>query len=161
MKVLITGASGMVGRNLAFSMAASHHTLLTPSSSELDLLNYENTFDFIVKNNPDLIIHAAGRVGGIQANIAEPVRFLTDNLDMGRNIVLATRNAGVKKLINLASSCMYPRNASNPLKEDMVLSGDLEPTNEGYALAKITTARLCQYVMSENPELHYKNTYSM
>ena len=156
MRVLITGASGMVGQNLAVSPCASEHILLMPSSAELDLTDYNQTVLYLEKNKPDLVIHAAGRVGGIQANIAEPVRFLVENLDMGRNVVMAARKAGVQKLINLASSCMYPKKGANPLKEEMVLSGELEPTNEGYALAKITTARLCQYVSVEDPMMHYK-----
>src|SRR5690606_3724887 len=107
-------------------------------------------------HKPELIIHAAGHVGGIQANIANPVRFLVDNLDIGRNTILAAKNNKVPNLINLASSCIYPRNAKNPLSEDLILTGELEPTNEGYALAKIMVARLCEYIVSENPELKYK-----
>ena len=105
---------------------------------------------------PDVVVHAAGRVGGIQANIREPVAFLTENLDMGRNIVMAARASGVKRLLNLGSSCMYPRNAPNPLFEDSVLTGELEPTNEGYALAKILVARLCDYVVREDASFQYK-----
>jgi len=108
------------------------------------------------RSQPVMVIHAAGRVGGIQANIREPARFLSENLDMGRNVVLAARYAGVKRLINLGSSCMYPRDAPNPLHEDMILQGALEPTNEGYALAKIATAKLCEYISRESPELVYK-----
>ena len=156
MRVLITGASGMVGRNLTESPFASKHTLLIPSSVELNLRDYSHTISYMIDNKPDLIIHAAGRVGGIQANIAEPVSFLVENLDIGRNVVLAACEAGVQKLINLASSCIYPCNGVNPLKEEMVLSGKLEPTNEGYALAKIMTARLCQYLSTENSDLQFK-----
>jgi GDP-L-fucose synthase len=95
-------------------------------------------------------------VGGIQANMREPVAFLTENLDMGRNVVLAARSAGVKRLLNLGSSCMYPRNAPNPLAEQTVLTGELEPTNEGYALAKIMVARLCDYIGREDASLQYR-----
>ncbi len=95
---------------------------------------------------PEIVIHAAGRVGGIQANIADPVGFLIDNLLIGCNVVSAARQAGIAGLLNLGSSCMYPRNAVNPLAEESVLSGPLEPTNEGYALAKIVVARLCEYI---------------
>ena len=146
----------MVGRNLAISPYANKHDLHMPSSAELDLRDYNQTVSYFEAKEPDLVIHAAGRVGGIQANIAEPVRFLVENLDMGRNVVLAARKAGVQKLINLGSSCMYPRDGVNPLKEDMILSGELEPTNEGYALAKITTARICQYISAEDSSMHYK-----
>jgi GDP-L-fucose synthase len=146
----------MVGRNLAESPAAAAWNLVAPTSKELDLRNSEAAATFVRKLQPDLVIHAAGRVGGIQANIANPVDFLVENLDLGRNIVMAARAASVPRLLNLGSSCMYPRNAANPLHEDSVLQGELEPSNEGYALAKIAVARLCQYVSRENPKLAYK-----
>jgi GDP-L-fucose synthase len=95
-------------------------------------------------------------VGGIQANISHPVDFLVENLDMGRNIVLAAREAGVPRLVNLGSSCMYPRDRLEALTEDLILKGELEPTNEGYALAKVMTMRLCEYVTKENSALQYK-----
>jgi len=156
MKILLTGSNGMVGRNILEHQDIRSFEILTPSSRELDLLNYAAVEHYLKRNAPDLVIHAAGKVGGIQANIKEPVRFLLDNLDMGRNIVWASRICGVRKLINLGSSCMYPRNAPNPLKEEMILQGELEPTNEGYAIAKITTAKLCEYISREEPEYQYK-----
>lgn len=154
--VLLTGGSGMVGRNVAEFPAAAGWNLVAPSSRELDLRDAQATADFVHRVRPDVVIHAAGRVGGIQANIAAPVDFLVTNLDLGRNIVMAARAAGVRRLINLGSSCMYPREAENPLRESSVLRGELEPTNEGYALAKIAIARLCQYVSREAPEFAYK-----
>lgn len=154
--VLLTGGSGMVGRNVAEFPAAAGWKLVAPSSGELDLRDAHATADYVRKLAPDVVIHAAGRVGGIQANIAAPVDFLVTNLDLGRNIVMAARAAGVPRLLNLGSSCMYPREAANPLVESSVLHGELEPTNEGYALAKIAVARLCQYVTREQPALSYK-----
>ncbi|BDU71076.1 GDP-L-fucose synthase [Mesoterricola silvestris] len=88
--------------------------------------------------------------------MADPVGFLLENLDMGRNLVWGARNAGIPRLLNLGSSCMYPRNISEPLREEMVLKGELEPTNEGYALAKVTTARLCEYITRAEPKFQYK-----
>ena len=111
---------------------------LCPSRTNLNLENFQEVEDFIGANKPDLIIHAAGHVGGIQTNINNPINFLVSNFDIGRNVVMAAKKFGVRKLINLGSSCMYPRNAPNPLKEEMILQGELEPTNEGYALAKIS-----------------------
>ena len=134
----------------------SQHELITPRSRELDLTDGTATEAYIADVRPDIIIHAAGRVGGIQANMAHPVEFLVENLDMGRNIVMAARTAGTARLINIGSSCMYPRAAPNPLEESAVLTGELEPTNEGYALAKVMTARLCDYVRQSSPELAYK-----
>lgn len=146
----------MVGRNLLEHSGIDDFEVLAPPSGELNLLNFKAVQDYLEQSKPNLIIHAAGIVGGIQANLREPVRFFLDNLDMGRNIVWAARSAGVKSLINLGSSCMYPRNHSEPLSEDMILKGELEPTNEGYALAKITTARLCEYITREDASYHYK-----
>lgn len=146
----------MVGRNVREHPYAEGHELLVPNSVELDLCNPETVRSWMKRWQPDFVIHAAGKVGGIQANIKKPVDFLLNNLDMGCNVVRAAHEAGVKKLINLGSSCMYPRDAQNPLTEDMVLKGELEPTNEGYALAKVTVARLCEYIGREFSDFHYK-----
>lgn len=156
MRILITGASGMVGSNLVEHPSSSQHQLLTPSSKVLNLLSAGAVLSYMQTHQPDLVIHCAGTVGGIQANIAEPVKFFLDNMCMSLNVIRCAKETGVKQLLNLGSSCMYPRTAINPLKEDMVLSGELEPTNEGYAIAKIAAARLCEYITQEQPELSYK-----
>jgi len=156
MRILLTGGGGMVGRNLLDHPAVGEFDVLAPRSSELDLCDFNAVQAYLLKAKPDMVIHAAGKVGGIQANMREPVGFLMDNLDMGRNIVWAAHQAGIKHLINLGSSCMYPRNHSEPLREEMVLKGELEPTNEGYALAKVVTARLCEYIMREDASFQYK-----
>ena len=155
-KILLTGGAGMVGRNLLEHPAIQEFDVLAPRSSELNLLDFNAVQAYMQSHQPGLVIHAAGKVGGIQANMGEPVAFLMENLDMGRNVVIASMQAGIKRLINLGSSCMYPRNHENPLHEDMVLKGELEPTNEGYALAKVVTARLCDYIMRENSSYQYK-----
>ncbi|KGF67629.1 nodulation protein NolK [Hoeflea sp. BAL378] len=156
MKILLTGGNGMVGRNIRDQADSGRHDLVAPPSRELDLTDAAATDAYVARLEPDMIIHAAGRVGGIQANMAHPVEFLVENLDMGRNIVMAARKAGVPRLLNIGSSCMYPRAAPNPLEESAVLTGELEPTNEGYALSKVMTARLCDYVRRSQPELAYK-----
>ncbi len=156
MKILLTGGRGMVGRNFLEHPSANDHEILAPTSTELNLCNFESVTHYFKANPIDIVVHAAGRVGGIQANMREPVSFLVENMDIGRNIVLAAHQAGVKNLLNLSSSCMYPRNAPNPLQEDMVLNGELEPTNEGYALAKIMVAKLCEYIMREDASFRYK-----
>lgn len=156
MKILLTGAGGMVGKNILEAPEAQSHEFLTPTSKELDLLNKTHVDSYLKANRPEFVIHAAGIVGGIQANIAEPVRFLVDNMQIGLNIILSSRNVGIKGFMNLSSSCMYPRNAPNPLSEDLILKGELEPTNEGYALAKVTSTRLCEYVHREDVRFLYK-----
>ncbi|MFH0703319.1 MAG: GDP-L-fucose synthase [bacterium] len=154
MRILITGVSGMVGRNFLEHPSVKQFDILTPSSSELNLLDYNCTENYLDCHNPDMVIHLAGKVGGIHANITQPVQFLSENSIMGINIILASKKAGIKKFINLGSSCMYPKDAVNPLKEEMILKGELEPTNEGYALAKIVTAKMCGYI--NNQDYFYK-----
>lgn len=146
----------MVGKNVLEQRFSPEYEFFAPDIPELDLFDFSAVKVYISKIKPDLIVHAAGRVGGIQANMAHPVAFLLENLDMGRNLVWAARACGVKKLINLGSSCMYPRNAPNPLKEEMLMQGELEPTNEGYALAKTVVSRLCSYISKEDPGFRYK-----
>lgn len=156
MKILLTGANGMVGKNILESPLSSQFDFIFPSSSELNLLDKDEVTRFLSKHSPDMVIHAAGIVGGIQANIANPVRFLVDNMQMGLNILTEARDAGVQRFMNMSSSCMYPRNAPNPLSENLILKGELEPTNEGYALAKIASTRLCEYINREDEEFLYK-----
>jgi GDP-L-fucose synthase len=156
MKILVTGGNGMVGKNILEHQKAANYEILAPSSTELNLRNFDSVDNYIKQNKPDIIIHAAGLVGGIQANMARPVDFLVYNLDMGRNIIMAAKENGVKYFLNMASSCMYPREAQNPLQEELILKGELEPTNEGYAIAKVVVTRLCEYIVKENPALQYK-----
>jgi nucleoside-diphosphate-sugar epimerase len=156
MKILLTGANGMVGKNILDVSLKHQHQFLSPSSQVLNLLDGESVKHYLRKHNPDMIIHAAGIVGGIQANMAQPVKFLVQNMQMGLNILMAANDCNIAKFLNLSSSCMYPKDALNPLGEDLILKGELEPTNEGYALAKVTSTRLCEYITKENPTLTYK-----
>ena len=146
----------MVGNNITEHLSASKHKMLLPSSIELNLLDLNSLNAYINYHKPDMVIHAAGIVGGIQANMAEPVKFLVDNMQMGLNILMASKTNKVKRFMNLGSSCMYPRDAQNPLSEDLILKGELEPTNEGYAIAKIASTRLCEYINREDKEYLYK-----
>lgn len=156
MKILLTGSNGMVGKNILEHPSASKYEFLTPGSRDLNLLNSEEVLKYFKANKPDIVIHCAGLVGGIQANMKEPVRFLVENTDMGRNVVLAAKDAGVKHFLNMASSCMYPKDHDGLLEEELILTGPLEPTNEGYALAKIFTMRLGQYINKENEQATFK-----
>jgi GDP-L-fucose synthase len=160
MKILITGSTGMVGKNLIADLTNSPLTksfkLLTPSRQELNLFNYSDVYNYMCAQRPDLVIHCASRVGGIMANMASPADFLFENLDINKNVIYAAYKANIYRLINLGSSCMYPRDAKNPLTEDLILTGELEPTNEGYAIAKIAAQRLCSYIQKENNQFKYK-----
>ena len=155
MRILLTGGTGMVGRNIKEHKIARRHLLLSPSRNELDLTKKEQIRGYLNSTYPDCIIHSAGLVGGIHANIANPSKFLLENIEIGCNLIAEAANMGIKNFINLGSSCMYPKNASNPLKEDYLLGGSLEPTNEGYALAKIAAQRLCDYLRIEDKSLNY------
>ena len=154
--ILLFGGSGLVGRNIQEHDRAGDWNIVAPTRREVDLMDAKSVQHFIKKQKPDLIIHAAGLVGGIQANVANPIKFLDENLVMGRNIIMAAYECAVPELINLASSCMYPVKGLQPFSEEAILTGDLEPTNEGYALAKIVGTRLCQYINSKNLNLQYK-----
>ena len=136
----------MVGRNLIEAVDASRFDIVAPASTALDLRNPAAVSAFFTGTQPDLIIHAAGRVGGIQANIAAPGQFLADNLRMGLNVLDAAMAVPGCRVLNLSSSCVYPAAAANPLTEGAVLTGAPEPTNEGYALAKIAVMRYGTYL---------------
>lgn len=156
LRVLLTGGTGMVGRNIAEHPAARQWELVAPRRQDLDLEQADSVKSFLRDVRPQVMIHAAGLVGGIHANMARPVDFLVRNTDIGRNVILGAAACGVPTLLNLGSSCMYPRGSDAPLKEEQMLTGELEPTNEGYALAKIYAARLCQYLRRQEPTLQYR-----
>ena len=154
-KIYITGGSGLVGRNLIEALDATGQNFVAPTSSDANLLDERAILESLQHYRPDLVIHCAGIVGGIAVNIAEPYSFCDQNTQMGLNLIRAAKIVGVEQLLNLGSSCMYPAQAENPLTESAILGGYLEPTNEGYALAKIVTAKLCEYV-SQQAGVRYK-----
>jgi GDP-L-fucose synthase len=156
LRVFLSGGNGMVGRNILDHARKRGWTVFAPRRSEVDLADQVQTERYIGEIKPDLVIHAAGRVGGIQANMRDPVAFLVENIDVGRNVILAAWRQRVPRLINLASSCIYPREGASPLREEDVLTGQLEPTNEGYALAKIVALRLCEYINKMDSTVQYK-----
>lgn len=149
MRVFVTGARGLVGRTLGDGLRDAGHEVIAPPRSELDLLDRHSLETALRAAKPDLVIHAAGKVGGIQANIDAPVEFLYENMLLGMNVIGVSSDVGIPRLINLGSSCMYPREAPNPLVEETILTGRLEPTNEGYAIAKIAAAKLAEYINRE------------
>lgn len=147
--VLITGSTGMVGRNAAEMLIEKEFKILTPTRSELDLMNSKEVMRYFKSNQIDIVLHAAGLVGGIQANIEKPYSFLSVNSQIALNVINASIETGIERLINLGSSCMYPKDCQDELTEDLILTGPLEPTNEGYAIAKIMASKLCDYAQSE------------
>ena len=155
-KILLTGGSGLVGKNILDHSSADEWEILAPTRKELDLTDLFSVSQWVKKHQPDMIIHAAGLVGGIKAKIQNPVEFLDVNVTIGRNIIMVARDCNVTKLINLGSSCMYPDSINSPLTEEKLMAGKLEPTNEGYALAKLFTTKLCQYISTENSNMQFK-----
>jgi len=145
-KVLVTGSTGMLGSHIKSALKSRNLSALTPSRSELDLMDPKKTFEYLKKNKIDTVIHCAARVGGIAANIAFPADFIGDNLQVDTSVLSNARKLKIPNLIYFGSSCMYPINIDKPIKENSILSGPLEPTNESYALAKITAARYIQAV---------------
>lgn len=145
--ILITGSSGMVGKSLASKLKKEgFKNISLPSSKELNLINQRLTEDFFRANHFDYVFHLAGKIGGIAANVNQPVEFMYENMMMAFNIFNASYRSNVTKLLFLASSCIYPVKSKQPMREDYLLDGKLEPTNEGYALAKISGIKLCQYM---------------
>lgn len=146
----------MVGKNISEKLSQKYHNILTPQRKELDCMDINQVEQYIKKHNPDFIIHCAGKVGGIQANTNFPVEFLYENIQMGFNIIMSAKKIGVKNLINIGSSCMYPENIKTNLRESMLYAGKLESNNEGYAIAKCTCARLCELISQQYHLYKYK-----
>ena len=145
-KIYIAGHTGLVGSAILKSLQASGYTnLIVHSHAELDLLDQQAVNAFFEKEKPEYVFLAAAKVGGIAANSSYPADFIYANTMIGFNVIHAAYKHGVKKLVNLGSSCIYPKMASQPIKEEYLLSDFLEPTNEAYAIAKISAIKLCSY----------------
>ena len=144
MKVLLFGSNGLVGSSLGRKLKTSNKVskLVLSTRKDTDLFNFESTKKKIINENPDVIIIAAAKVGGIYANNTNRVEFLTENLKINLNILESSTYIKNIKIINLGSSCIYPLNAENPINENALLSGKLEPTNSPYAMAKLTAIEL-------------------
>ena len=144
-RVWVAGHKGFIGSALEKRLSLLDCELIVEDKENLNLLEQATVNQWVGDNKFDVIFLAAAKVGGIEANRTQPAEFLYENLTIGTNVVHAAYQIGVQRLVNLGSSCFYPKNASQPLKEECLLSGELEPTNEGYALAKIVIAKLCQF----------------
>jgi GDP-L-fucose synthase len=150
-KFYVAGHGGMVGSAVVRALrAAGHPLVVTRTSAELDLRDPAATRAFLAAERPAYVVMAAARVGGIKANASAPYDFLHDNLLMAANVIDGARLAGVRKLLFLGSSCIYPKHAPQPIREDALLTGPLEATNEAYALAKIAGIRLCEHARAQH-----------
>ncbi len=152
----VAGHRGMVGSALCRALAkAGCGEILTVPSSELDLRDQRATADFIAARRPDVILVAAAKVGGIHANDTYPADFLHDNLIIAANLIRAAFETGVGRVLFLGSSCIYPKFAPQPIREESLLTGALEPTNEAYAIAKIAGLKLCEYYRRQHGRLFH------
>lgn len=144
-KIYIAGHKGMVGSAIYRKLIEKgYNNFVLKTSSELNLTIQKDVINFFKHEKPEIVILAAAKVGGILANIQSPAKFLYDNLMIQCNVINAAYENGVKKLVFLGSSCIYPRGCPQPMKEEYILNGKFEPTNEGYAIAKIAGLKLCQ-----------------
>jgi GDP-L-fucose synthase len=142
-RVFVAGHNGMVGSALVRRLMQERCTILTPPREALDLRRQRDTELWFARERPDAVIVAAGTVGGMFANDAQPATFLYDNLAIAANVIDAAHQTAVEKLLYLGSSCIYPRDAAQPMQESALLTGPLEPTNIGYAIAKIAGIQYC------------------
>ena len=145
-KIYVAGSNGMVGSAIVRALKAKGYiNLIVKSSKELDLKNQQSVHDFFSQEQPEYVFLAAAKVGGIHANNTYPATFIYDNIMIQSNVIQAAYDFNVKKLLFLGSSCIYPKFAPQPIKEEYLLTGSLEPTNEAYAIAKIAGLKMCQF----------------
>ena len=144
-KTLLLGTSGLVGQAFQQTLEErSQDLLLTPSHTELDLTEQAAVTEYVERFRPEQVILAAARVGGIQANSQLPAEFIYENLMMEANVIHQSWQQGVQDLLYFGSTCMYPRLCAQPMREEELLTGPLEPTNEPYAMAKLAGWKLCE-----------------
>jgi GDP-L-fucose synthase len=149
-KIYVAGHRGMVGSAIVRGLQAKgYENLITATRSELDLMDFNGVKAFVSRYQPDLIIDAAARVGGILANNEHPYPFLLDNMRIQNNLMQAAHENNVDRFIFLGSSCIYPKLAPQPLKEEYLLTGPLEPTNQWYAIAKISGVKMCEAISQQ------------
>ena len=145
-KIYVAGSNGMVGSAIVRTLEAKGYSnIVVKSSKELDLKNQQAVHDFFNQEQPEYVFLAAAKVGGIHANNTYPATFIYDNIMIQSNVIQAAYEFNVKKLLFLGSSCIYPKFAPQPIKEEYLLTGSLEPTNEAYAIAKIAGLKMCQF----------------
>jgi GDP-L-fucose synthase len=146
LKVFVAGHRGLVGSAIVENLRnKGYENIITAGRDALDLRRQKETENFFAEHKPDIVYLCAAKVGGILANSTYKAEFIYDNISIAANVIHASHLSGVRKLLNLGSSCIYPKFASQPIKEDALLTGPLEPTNEPYAVANIAAIKLCQY----------------
>lgn len=154
-KYFVTGGSGLLGSAVVRSLKENNKNVVAPTHAQLDLTDESKVREFLEDSSPDFIIHTAAKVGGIKANIAEPVEFLLRNMQIDSAVFSACDSVGIENMLYIGSSCMYPRDAAQPFEPSSLFTGRLEQTNEAYAIAKLAGAKLAQLI-SEKQNRHYK-----
>lgn len=150
-KIYVAGHNGMVGSSITRKLIELGYTnIITRTRKELDLLNQSDVINFFIKERPEYVFLCAAKVGGIKANVDFPADFIYENLTIQNNIIKCSKEFNVIKLLFLGSSCIYPKMSPQPIKEEYLLSGYLEPTNDAYALAKISGIKMCQSYNSQH-----------
>ena len=154
MKVFVAGHKGLVGSALVRRFENSHE-IITATRQQVDLCHQQQTYDFLQQIKPDLVLIAAAKVGGILANKTYPADFIFENITIATNCIHGSYLAGINNLMFLGSSCIYPKNAPQPIEESSLLTSALEPTNEAYAVAKIAGVKMCQFY-TQQYDVNYK-----
>ena len=151
-RILITGSKGMLGKDLVSKL---NYKIFIPNKKKLNLFNFTNTKKYIKKNKINFVIHCAAKVGGIKDNVNHQLEYLVENLNLNKNIIMASYENGVKNFLNIGSSCIYPKNIKKKITESLMFKGDFEVTNEGYAISKYLSIKLCKFI-SQKDGYNYK-----
>ncbi|MFI2202778.1 GDP-L-fucose synthase family protein [Streptomyces sp. NPDC020192] len=149
-KIYVAGHTGMVGQAIVRRLRSEgYENLVLATRAELDLTDQRSVRDFVMTERPQYVVDSAARVGGIKANMSHPADFLYENLQIQNNLIWSAKEAGVQTFLFLGSSCIYPRACPQPMKEEYLMTGRPEPTNEAYSYAKIAGMKLCEYIYAE------------
>ena len=154
-KIAIFGSAGLVGSNILKKLDLNKYEIFSPTRKDLNLLDEEKVLDWFLENRMDYVILAAAKVGGIVANATYPTEYLHENLTIQNNVIMSSFKSGVNNLVFLGSSCIYPRECPQPIKEEYLLTGPLEKTNKSYALAKIAGIQLCDSIREQYGKKYY------
>lgn len=154
-KIVLFGSTGMVGSNIVNHEKFKEYDFVCPSRREIDLMQTNLLGKYLAKIKPDLVINVAGMVGGIVKNSKNNYEFLLNNSMININLIHQSYKLGIKNFLNVSSSCIYPKNNKSPITEESIFSGPLEPTNEGYAISKLSALKMCNYLFNDK-NLNYK-----